>query len=189
MVLYFSRKYGGGIVSSGSSNGVIVTTMDTTMNTIVLPRSIMLYAVDEYLLVDFMGTITITYHDMYVTTDQSIFSRKYTFDSFLAVTITFWYNMTDYPTAQTISYTCYDSNGVFLANQERIDLPNNTVMYTHSRTLIIYQPVKPEEYPESVYWSLNFISFRSRLYIYGTPVVGQLFVFYIPDGNNKYYQQ
>ena len=183
----------GGIVSSGSSsNGIIVNTVDTVTstvtNTVALPRSIMLYAVDEYLLVDFMGTITITYHDMYVTTDQSIFSRKYTFNSFLAVTITFWYNMTDYPTAQTISYTCYDSNGVFLTNQERIALPNNTVMYTHSKTSIIYQPVKPSEYPESVYWSLNFISFRSRLYIYGTPVVGQLFVFYIPDGNNKYYQ-
>lgn len=180
----------GGGINSDSNDGIIVTTMDTTMNTIVLPRSIMLYAVDEYFLVDFMGTLTITYHDMYVTTEKSIFSRKYTFNSFLATTITFWYNMTDYPTAQTISYTCYDSNGVFLVNQERIGLPNNTVMYTHCRTLIIYQPVKPSEYPESVYWSLNFISFRSRLYIYGTPVVGQLFVFYIPDGNNNtYYQQ
>lgn len=43
-------------------------------------------------------------------------------------------------------------------------------------------------------WSIMLYAvdeyFRSRLYVYGTPVVGQLFVFYIPNGNNNtYYQQ
>lgn len=69
----------GGIVSSGSSsNGIIVNTvdtMDTVANTIVLPRSIMLYAVDAIPI-----KYNVSYQSRYNVLDghiNSLFYKKY----------------------------------------------------------------------------------------------------------------
>lgn len=183
---------GGGIVSSGSNNGVIVTTvntMDTVTNTVALPRSIMLYAVDEYWLVNkiyISKNFCINDNRVAWTTSGDINSRRYPYDAILIVNAMMWIKGVTIDGLYMFEIKHYDSNGSLLYHQTNVRTPYILKLFTQSALSGLYQPVKPDGYPSSVYWAFTEIQIDTNLISKNVPVYAQLLVLYNTSGNGGY---
>ena len=140
MDLYLSRDYGGG-VNSGSNNGVIV---DTVANTVVLPRSIMLYAVDEYLVPDSRGSPSITYHTITVN------SRRYLYNAFFIFVILFTAR-SEYTPVLTFHICNYDSDNALILNQSNLSPSYVSIVQSTTNTFLFIPPTPRSSRP---YFSL-----------------------------------
>lgn len=170
---------GGGIISSGNNDGIIVTTMDTMNTTTTLPRSIMLYAVDEYFVPDNRGSPSITYHTIYVN------SRRYLYGAFFIFTILFT-AYSGFTPVLTFRICDYDADNILTLNQNNLSPSHVSIVQSTTNTfLFINQPQQPIDYSQCVRWRLMEVAIKTRTDL-DCPAIVQVLVFYVPDGNSEY---
>lgn len=191
-LLHRSRKCVGGGKNNGSNDGVIMNTMNTTTTT-TLPRSIMLYAVDEYWLVNLNTNI---WDSNYRTNENCIYhlsssddtkirgySRRYYYGAIMITTGLIYLNyMDEQKDYATFVIRHYDSDNNLQLYNQSINVPYYQRTFSQYALNSIYQPVKPSEYPESVYWSFVAFNFDTGMQAFGKPVCAKLLVLYTPTG-------
>ena len=180
--------WGGGIVSSGSNDGVIVDTVDTVANTIVLPQSIMLYAVDEYWLVNkiYISKNFCVNDNRVAWTTSNINSRRYPYDAILIVNAMMWIKGVTIEASYMFEIKHYDSNGSLLYLQINVRTPYILNSFIQCALSGLYQHVKPDGYPSSVYWAFTEIQIDTNLITENVPVYAKLLVLYNTAGNDGY---
>ena len=192
-LLHRSRKCGGGLVNSNNDGILIDTTTSMNTNTTTLPMSIMLYAVDEYWLVNLNTNIWASnyrmnenciYH-LAASDDTKLrgYSRRYYYGAIMITTGLIYLNyMDEQKDYATFVIRHYDSDNKLQLYNQSINVPYYQRKFSQYALNSIYQPVKPSEYPECVYWSFVAFNFDTGLQAYGKPVWAKLLVLYTPTG-------
>lgn len=174
-----------------SNSGIILNTSSTSTVTTTLPRSIMAYAVDEYLLATYSLNIfdsnyrtneTRVYFDQSNPRPVLGYSRRYDYGAIMfTIGLIYLDSMDAQKDYATFVISHYDSNDTLL-NSQSVDVPYYQRIFSQYAFNSFYQPVKPSEYPESVYWSFFSYNFDTGMQAYGTPVWTKLIVLYTPTG-------
>ena len=169
-----------------NSSCIIVRQDNNTITTNTLPKSIQLYAVDEYFLVNRVSLSGWQILDMRISWYGSRHSRNYTFGAIMALSTVFMDSTVNSMSSNaqiSINY-CNSSNetlygGYVNTNIIKVNYSNATNVY------YAYQPQKPDEYPNAAYWNITEVQLaRNKNENVERLIFTQLFIMYVPTGYN-----
>ena len=169
-----------------NSSCIIVRQENNTITTNTLPKSIQLYAVDEYFLVNRVSLSGWQILDMRISWIGSRHSRNYTFGAIMALSTVFMDSTVNSMASNaqiSINY-CNSSNetlygGYVNTNIMKVNYSNATNVY------YAYQPQKPDEYPNAAYWNITEVQLaRNRNENVERLIFTQLLIMYVPTGYN-----
>ena len=162
-----------------SSSCIIVRQDNNTITTNTLPKSIQLYAVDEYFVPDSRGSPSITYHTINVN------SRRYLYGAFFIFAILFT-AYSGYTPVLTFRICDYDADNILTLNQSNLSPSHVGIVRSTTNTyLFINQPQQPIDYSQCVRWRLMEVAIKTRSDL-DCPAIVQVLVFYVPDENSEY---
>lgn len=155
-----------------------------TTNTF-LPKSIQLYAVDEYFLINRVSLSGWQILDMRVSWSGGT-TRNYTFGAIMALSTVFMDSTVDSMSSNaqiTINYRNSSNE-----TQHRNYVNTNFIKVNYSNATNVYyayQPQKPDEYPNAVYWNITEVQLaRNKNENIERLFFTQLFIMYVPTGYN-----
>lgn len=154
-----------------------------TTNTF-LPKSIQLYAVDEYFLVNRVSLSGSQINDLRVNWNGKT-TRNYAYGAVMVVTTIIW-NPLVHITGSTLLNLYHIDPVTNTKNRVQYTLSTIQVEYSTCKYVYFtYQPQKPDEYPDSKFWNMLEIQIGGKRidpaeYIF----VCQVIIMYVPTGYN-----